>query len=365
MRPSFEGAAGPGGAPLRIALTYDLRTDYLALGYDEEETAEFDQEGTIVAIESTLRALGHEPVRIGNVEALARRLLAGERWELVFNIAEGLHGMGREALVPALLDHYRIPYTFSDPLALALTLHKGAAKQVVRDAGIPTAPFAVLDSAEAIAVDLPYPLFVKPVAEGTGKGITAASIVRTEEQLVARSRELLTRYRQPVLVETYLPGRELTVGVLGTGVDARPIGTLEVVLRPAAEAGVYSFVNKERCEDLVDYVHVRGDDDPVVAEAEDLAVQAWRALGCSDAGRVDLRCDGDGRPLFLEVNPLAGLHPEHSDLPILCRLAGMPYAELLRSIVESAWSRAAAGAAGRGEVEAVAAALADSGWPSR
>lgn len=332
-----------GDRRLRIALTYDLRAAYLARGYSEEETAEFDQEGTIVAIESTLRRLGHEPLRVGNVEDLLPRLLDGETWDLVFNIAEGLYGMGREALVPALLDHYRVPYTFSDPLVLAVTLHKGMAKRVVRDAGVPTAPFAVIDSladaGEVRAIDLPYPLFVKPVGEGTGKGITPASIVHSRAELAARSRQLLERYRQPVLVETFLPGRELTVGILGTGEQARSVGTLEVVLRPHAEANVYSYVNKERCEELVDYVFVRATEDAVVAEAEDVALRAWRALGCRDAGRVDLRCDGVGRPHFLEVNPLAGIHPEHSDLPILCKQVGMPYEELLRAIVASACER--------------------------
>lgn len=327
---------------LSIALTYDLRSEYLARGYGEEETAEFDQGGTIDAIEAALRALGHAPVRIGNVEALLPRLLAGERWDLVFNIAEGLYGMGREALVPAILDHYRLPYTFSDPLVMAVTLHKGVAKRLVRDAAVPTAPFAVIESPEAVAgVDLPMPLFVKPVGEGTGKGVTAASIVRSRVELDERCRELLERYRQPVLVETFLPGRELTVGVLGSGAGARAIGTLEVVLRSAAETGVYSYVNKERCEELVDYLYVRASEDGVVAQAEELALCAWRALGCRDAGRVDLRCDGQGRPLFLEVNPLAGLHPEHSDLPILCRHAGLPYEELLLAIVEDASARRA------------------------
>ena len=156
---------------MRIGITYDLRDDYLAMGYGLEETAEFDRADTIEAIEGALRQLRHRPERIGNIRELARRLVAGERWDLVFNIAEGVKGMGREAQVPALLEAYEIPYTFSDTLVNALTLHKGMAKRVVRDAGVPTAPFAIVEEpADIRDVGLPFPLFAKPAGEGTGKG---------------------------------------------------------------------------------------------------------------------------------------------------------------------------------------------------
>ena len=118
---------------MKIGITYDLRDDYIAEGYTEEETAEFDHPRTIAAIEDTLQSLGYETDRIGHIRALARRLVAGNRWDLVFNIAEGLRGFGREAQVPALLDAWEIPYTFSDPLVLSLTLHKGLTKRVIRD----------------------------------------------------------------------------------------------------------------------------------------------------------------------------------------------------------------------------------------
>jgi D-alanine-D-alanine ligase len=324
---------------MRIGLTYDLRDEYLAMGYGEEETAELDRESTVAALESTLRSLGHVTERIGHAKQLAARLLRGERWDLVFNIAEGMHGIGREAQVPALLDLYEIPYTFSDPLVMSLTLHKGMTKRVVRDAGVPTPDFVVVESAEqALRVDLPLPLFAKPVAEGTGKGVTPRSVVRRRSDLQAVCRELLARYRQPVLVETLLTGREFTTGILGTGDEAEAIGTLEVVLLPQAEPEVYSYVNKERCEELVEY-RLADPAEAVVAAAERVALTAWRALGCRDGGRVDLRCAADGSPQFLEVNPLAGLHPEHSDLPILATKVGMPYRELLRRIVGSAAAR--------------------------
>lgn len=320
-----------------VGITYDLRRDYLAMGYGEAETAEFDRPDTIDAIETVLVDLGFRPDRIGHVKNLVKRLAQGDRWDWVFNIAEGLHGYGREALVPSLLDAYRIPYTFSDPLVLSMTLHKGIAKRVVRDQGLLTPEFAVIESErEALSIALPYPLFVKPVAEGTGKGVTSASKVCSTEQLRAVTQRLIEEYRQPVLVERFLPGREFTVGILGTGKEARAVGVLEVCLNSRAEKEVYSFVNKERCEDLVEY---RLAADPEALKARSLALDAWRALGCRDGGRVDLRSDAAGNPHFLEVNPLAGLNPRHSDLPILCNLAGISFHQLIESVVRSTLSR--------------------------
>jgi len=325
---------------MRVGLTYDLRAEYLAAGFGEEETAEFDRPDTVEAIELALKALGPQTDRIGHVRQLVDRLARGDRWDLVFNIAEGMYGIGREAQVPAVLDAYQIAYTFSDPLVMSLSLHKGMTKQVSRDAGGPTPDFAVIRQAEdADHVDLPFPVFAKPVAEGTGKGINAASKILDRDALVETCRGLLQRYRQPVLVERFLPGREMTVGIWGTGPKAEVLGTMEILLNPGAEAEVYSYVNKERCEELVEYRLVSAASDAEVARAEAIALQAWRVLGCRDAGRVDLRSDASGLPQFLEVNPLAGLHPQHSDLPMLCTALGIPYQRLVERIVESAATR--------------------------
>ncbi len=325
---------------MTIGLTYDLRSEYLAEGFSEEETAEFDRDDTITAIESTIQSLGHHTERIGHSRQLAAALVGGRRWDLVFNIAEGMHGIGREAQVPALLDMYRIPYTFSDPLVMSLSLHKGMTKRVIRDAGVPTADFSVVETpGEARSVGFAPPYFVKPVAEGTGKGVTPESIVRQKSGLEAACGRLIDAFRQPVIIEPYLSGREFTTGIVGTGAKARALGTIEVHLLDTAEQGVYSYVNKEECESRVLYRLVRPADDPVVAEAESVAIAAWRALGCRDAGRLDLRCDEKGHPQFIEVNPLAGIHPEHSDLPIICNHLGVPYRELIGWIIDSAATR--------------------------
>jgi D-alanine-D-alanine ligase len=325
---------------VRIGFTYDLKDDYLALGFSEEAVAEFDSQHTVASISGALESLGHEVVRIGHVRALAQRLVAGERWDLVFNIAEGVAGFGRESQVPALLEAYGIPYTFSDPLVCALTLHKGMAKHVARGCGVPTPSFALVTTpAEAEAVDLPLPLFVKPVAEGTSKGVTEKSLVKSRAALVAVCTELLREFRQPVLVEEYLSGREFTVGILGMGSSARAIATLEVALREGS-GEVYSYKAKAQWRDFVDYRLLAAG--AIRAEVEAVALATWRALGCRDAGRVDVRLDSQGRAQMIEVNPLAGLTPDHSDLPIMAELSGMDYRTLIGEILRCTAARLAA-----------------------
>ena len=360
---------------MHIGLTYDLRDAYLAAGYSEDETAEFDRADTIDAIADALRALGHDVDRIGHARQLVQRLAAGDRWDLVFNICEGLHGPGREAQVPAMLDAFEIPYTFADPCVMSVCLDKAITKCVVRDAGLPTPRFAVMKDNNAVAklvaslssamnnppgepLSLRFPLFAKPIAEGTGKGVTPASRVKDAEQLAVVCAQLLEQYRQPVLVEEFLPGREFTVGILGTGKQASCLGTLEIVLLDHAEPGVYSYVNKERCEELVEYRLVRASEDEQVRAAEQIALAAWRALACRDGGRIDLRCDADGRPQFLEANPLAGLHPSHSDLPMLATAVGWSYDDLIERIVTSASERCRTLVGSRGAMPVAANAAA-------
>ena len=318
---------------MRIGITYDLRADYLAQGMSAEESAEFDSEVTIAAICTALEGLGHEPVRIGHVKALAAKLVAGERWDAVFNICEGLKGYAREAQVPALLEAYDIPYVFSDPLTLAVALDKAWTKRVVRDQNVPTAPFAVIEKpADIDRVMLPFPLFLKPVAEGSGKGVSARSRANNAAEMRSSARDLLARFHQPVLVETYLPGREFTVGITGTGDDAEVLGIMEITPTAKAVAHGYGFENKEHWEDKV---VLRLADDAEAQQAGRVALAAWRVLRCRDGGRIDIRSDADGKPNFIEVNPLAGLNPEYSDLCFLARFQGLSYQDLIGRIVES------------------------------
>ena len=322
-----------------IGLTYDLKSEYLAMGFPEEQAAEFDADVTVDTIDKVIRSRGHDTVRIGHVRSLARRLVAGERWDLVFNFAEGVKGRSREAQVPALLEAYDIPYTFSDPLVCAVTLDKAVAKRILQASGLSTPRFAVVRTADDLArVALPYPLFAKPIAEGTGKGVDRTSCVNSAAELREVCTALLAKFDQPVLVEEYLPGREFTVGILGTGHAARVLGSLEVTMRPNAATSIYTYEMKEKCDDFVDYS--RPQRGALIEAVEALALDAYRALEVRDGGRVDLRLDRNGAPAFMEVNPLPGMNPVHSDLPMIARQEGMDFDGLIAAILDSAMQRA-------------------------
>ncbi|HEX5470842.1 MAG TPA: D-alanine--D-alanine ligase, partial [Lacipirellulaceae bacterium] len=321
---------------MHIGFTYDLRSNYLAAGFGEEETAEFDQLGTIEAIDGALCELGHTVDRIGNARDLIVRLAAGDRWDLVFNICEGLRGRGREAQVPVILDVYEIPYTFADPAALCVCLDKGLTKTVLRSHGLPTPDWHVAGNVDEIErCEVAFPVIAKPLAEGTGKGIDTASKVDRSASLRPVCERLLRKYEQPVLIEQFLPGREFTVGLLGTADDAEVAGTLEILLRDVAEPGVYSYLNKEESESLCEYRLVHGSD-KAVAESERIALAAWRAMNGRDAGRIDIRCNESGDPQIMEINPLAGMHPTHSDLPMLWAATGRDFIDLIGRVVDSA-----------------------------
>ncbi len=322
---------------MNIGLAYDLRSDYRKEGYSEEETAEFDRESTVDAIEMALQRLGYQTDRIGHVRHLINRLARGDRWDMVFNICEGMHGIGREAQVPALLDVFQIPYTFSDPLVLSLTLHKGMTKRVIRDYGIPTPGFVVVETPEdAASIDLHYPLFVKPNAEGTGKGINAMSKVNSHGELTSICTELLHRYPSGLLVEEYLPGREFTVGILGTGREAYAAGIMEILYKKEDAKSIYSYETKSDYLKAVEYIIPEAE---IAEKCISMALKTWQVLGCRDGGRVDIRVDRHGVPNFIEVNPLAGLDKVHSDLPILSYLHGYDFEQIIGEIMHSAKKR--------------------------
>jgi D-alanine-D-alanine ligase len=205
----------------------------------------------------------------------------------------------------------------------------------VRSHGIPTAEFAVIEKASDISkVSLPFPLFLKPIAEGSGKGVNARSKVEDRKALSTVARELLRKYNQPVLVETFLSGREFTVGITGTGEDAQVLGITEIVPKAGWVGDGYGFENKDAgWEDRVEIV--RASLLPEAKAAGEVALAAWRALRCRDGGRIDIRCDGNGQPHFIEVNPIAGLRPEHSDLCFIANYEGVSYRQLIGKIMAS------------------------------
>lgn len=296
--------------------------------------AEFDCEETIDAIENALINGGHEVVRIGSLEQLIERLQQAERWDLVFNIAEGMYGIGREAQIPALLDAYQIPFTFSSTEVTALALDKGITNMIMKAKGVKVAEFTVVSTLKEVGrVRIPFPIFVKPIAEGTSKGINKFSKIESKEALLAQCEYIFKTFRQAAMVEEYLPGREFTVGIIGNGAEAKAIGVMEIQSVGNADKSAYTYDNKQLYEDRIIYSIV---DDPKV---EKLALKAWKIMKASDAGRVDVRCNAKGEPCFMELNTMAGLNPTYSDLCILCKLKGFPYDKLINTIVDSAISR--------------------------
>ncbi len=322
---------------MKIGFTYDLKDDYIKIGFSKEDAAEFDSIITIEAIEEVLTEAGHNVVRIGNIINLVNLLAKGERWDIVFNIAEGVRGVGRESQVPALLEAYGIPYTYSDSSTLTVALHKGLTKQIVKEYCIPTAEFKTIKIGESIGhINIPYPLFVKPAAEGTGKGINSKSLIYNFYELENYVKEIHEKFKQDALVEKFLPGREFTVGISGTGDDAKSLGVLEIIFNENAKHKYYSYENKQNYHENVSYVMA---DKESSQKCNDVALAAWKSLGCLDGGRIDLKMDAKGVPNFIEVNPLAGLNPVDSDLPIICQKVGIPYKQLILDVINSAAKR--------------------------
>jgi D-alanine-D-alanine ligase len=299
-----------------------------------EDTAEFDKQETVDAIDGALTKMGFQTEQVGNCFQLIEALSSGKRWDLVFNIAEGLYGDGRESVVPAILDQYRIPYVFSGPVIMGISLNKHLTRLIVSAAGVPVSPGMIISGVNEInKCNLQYPLFIKPVSEGTGKGITEKSLINSKSDLKNMVEYLITRFNQPALVEEYLPGREFTVGVIGTGDDTAAIGGMEIECKDNLP---YSVEFKENYQIYCKYIPLASE---FADECNTVAINVWKALGGVDGGRVDVKADRNGRICFMEVNPLAGLHPVHSDLPILSRLTGISYQTLMEMIMKSAIKR--------------------------
>lgn len=309
---------------------------------EDDEEEEFDSPETVEAVGMVLRSLGHEVELLGDGEEMIRRLLDGKRPDFVFNFAEG-HGADRcrESRVPAVLETLGIPYTGSDPLTLAATLDKDFAKRIVRAAGVATPDWVLVDGDieefRAALEALPLPVFVKPAFEGSSKGILESSLIHDRATLIESVQRLYTHYRQPILVEEFIDGDELTVGLIG---NRRPdvLGIMRVLPLKASGPFVYSLEVKRDWERRVRYecpAQLSAADAEAVRQS---AVVAWKALGCRDVSRIDYRLRG-GVPYFLEVNPLPGLSPKTGDIVLLARGVGIDYRVLVTRILDAAVER--------------------------
>jgi len=319
-----------------------------------DEFAEWDSPATIAAVESALSRLG-KVVRLEANEDFPERLRQA-RPDIVFNIAEGFHGVNREAHVPAICEFYGIPYSGSDPFTLTLCLDKARAKETLAFHGIPTPKFLLVEKLAdlyRVAEKLTLPLFVKPVHEGSSKGITDSNLCRDRDQLFRQTEFLLENYRQPVLVEEFLPGKEFTCAVLGNGDEATvlPLVAMNFESLPEGALPIYSFDAKfvwDRPENPLDIFQCPARiTRELQASIERVTLDAFRVLGCRDWARIDVRLDADGKPNVLEVNPLPGILPDPADpdpadnscLPKAARAAGIGYEELIQNCLKYAAAR--------------------------
>jgi len=331
---------------MRIGLAYNEKPDSAPAS---DQYAEWDDASTIAAVEQALGLFG-SVIRL-EADAFFPQKLSLARPDLVFNMAEGTSGLARESHVPAICEYLNAAYTGSDPLTLALALHKGRTKEILAYRGVPTAPFRVIERpADLERMPLPFPLFVKPVAEGSGKGIFVNNLCDSPAVLAERVLFLLERYAQPVLVETYLPGPEFTVAILGNGADVRclPVVAFDFGALPGGAPPVYGYEAKwvwDTPERPLDIFQCPADvAPPLYREVEQVALDAYRAIGCRDWCRVDVRVDRFGVPNVMELNPLPGIIPDpamNSCFPKAARVAGIGYDELIHEVVRIAWRRIA------------------------
>src|SRR6516165_6416925 len=333
----------PISAPLRIGITFDVKLEATPrpdLPDDFQE--EFDSPATIDGIADVLRGLGHDVDKLGDGRQMLKRLL-DEPPDFVFNFAEG-EGIARsrEARVPAVLEMLGIPHTGSDPLTLAVTLDKDCAKRLVQSEGVAVPKGYVVDNLAGAnrkrqEVEIQFPAIVKPAWEGSSKGIRSKSLVQDASELERAIQSIYRDHRQPVLVEEFIDGDELTVGVIGNS-PPEIIGVMRVVPRQPNGHFVYSLEVKRDYLRQVCYECPALLPRAILCRVREAAVRAYRVLGCRDVARVDFRVR-DGIPYFLEVNPLPGLNPESSDLVILAKLAGWSYPQLIQRIMEVALKR--------------------------
>jgi len=326
---------------MKIALTYNLKKK------DESKPADYfsecDSQETINAIISALQTRGHAveaiDVEYPNLFSYFRK----NRVDMVFNIAEGKFGKFRESEVPAILDYLDIPYTGSNTFSLALALNKALTKKILKAENIPTPAFQVFAKGnEELNSDLKFPLIVKPNCEGSAKGINISNVVNNRDDLFDKIKETLNLYKQQVLVEEFIEGKELTVGILENG-KTTILPILEIDFSTCKNSGEYFYSwkmkeyqgNAELGTTPTFYCPARLDKH-TEAQVKEIALRTHHAVGCFDISRTDIRLDKDNVPYVLEINPLPGLNPQESNFPIMAYAAGMSYEDLIESILMSA-----------------------------
>ena len=328
---------------MRIGLAYDLKDKVPEpQGKPEDALEEYDSLETVDAIAKAIEAQHHSVVKLGGGREFLNNVL-GQRVDLVFNIAEGLgNHRSREAQVPSVLEMLGVPYSGSDPLCLAVSLEKPLAKRLVSFSGVATPRWQVVgDTRQLKEVEwgqFPLPAFAKPAHEGSSKGIRITSRLENSPQIVEAVTGLLEYYQQPVMVEEFISGEEVTVGVIGNS-PPKVVGIMRVVPRKKTDCFVYSLEVKRDWESLLTYECPALLGKGVLQDIADSSLKAYEALGCRDFARMDFRISPDGTPYFLEINPLPGLNPKSGDLPIMAGKMGWTYEALISAVLNAALQR--------------------------
>jgi len=332
---------------LKVAFTYNLKRKTDNTNLPDDYYSEFDSKETIEAIANGLRSGGNEVFLVEADKGLLN-WFQNNKVDIVFNIAEGLNGESRESQVPAILDFLGIPYTGSGVLALSVSLNKTLTKKLFGQTGIPTPKYRLITDPAVVSDEgLRYPLIVKPNSEGSGKGITIASVVRNKTELVREAEKTASVYQQEVLVEEFIDGKELTVGILG---NYPPVvmSILEIDFSNCKASGEFFYTWKvkefekevEESKGLSPHWHCPARLSETEAKIiKETALKAFHTIGCVDLSRVDIMLGKDGVPYVLEVNPLPGLDPVDSNFPYIAKCAGLSYGDLMNRILEVAVER--------------------------
>lgn len=323
--------------PLTVGIAYNLKKGVSSGAEDME--AEFDSPDTVSAISSVFRSAGYG-VELLEADADFPEKVKKAKASLVFNLAEGRNGRGREAQAPAILSFLGIPFSGSDETTLGIALDKAATKRFLTACGVATPAWQLLRGPDfRLDPSLRFPLIVKPNSEGSGKGITDLAVVRDEESLRALVEKNFSLYGEPMLLEEYIPGREFTVGLLGNGADLAVFEPMEIVYRASGGDGVYSYRVKKDYTNYVDYSCPANIAPEISRKMKETAALVFTELECRDLARVDFRLAEDGTPYFLEINPLPGLAPGYSDYPMLAQFCGMDYRTLILGVLRNALRR--------------------------
>jgi len=320
---------------VKIGFTYDLKNLYIdEFGFSKEDAAEFDEKITIDSIKNSLIELGHEVDDIGSVNNLLKKLIDKETWDFIFNISEGIRGYSRESLIPSLLEHYNIPYTFSDSHTLTLCLNKYLSKIYMEKHSIKTPLFKLISKLNDIEnIDyLNYPLFIKPVNEGTGKGINKQSKVNNYQELKKQTLYLIENYKGPFLLEEYIEGKEITVGLS----PETYYGAVELVFKNTHN--FYCYENKKDYTKYVEHQNIE-ENSPLYLKIKKSAYEVFKCFNLKDIARIDMRIDKENTVYIIEINPIPGLNPIDSELPILAYKNNFSYQNIIENIIKETMKR--------------------------